>query len=84
MFCLQVFIWCAKEFNDAKKIWTARRALFLLLRNTRCETDPIEPGHVNMDIPIFTFRFSQPEGLLLPARNDPEPGSAQRVFFASR
>ena len=51
------FFWCAKEFNDAKKVWTARRAIFFLLRNMRCETDPIEPGHVSMDIPIFTFRF---------------------------
>ena len=33
----------AKEFNDAKNY--AELFLFLL-RNMRCETDPIEPGHV--------------------------------------
>ena len=42
----------AKEFNDAKNY--AELFLFLL-RNMRCETDPIEPGHVGIESLIFTF-----------------------------
>ena len=58
-----------KEFNFAKK-YGPHALLLLLLRNMRCETDPIEPGHVSSESPVFTFSLAQPEGLLLPARND--------------
>ena len=60
----------AKEFNDAQKYGPHAELYFFLLRNMRCETDLIEPGHVSIERPIFTFPFAQPEGLLPPARND--------------
>ena len=49
----------AKEFNDAKKCRPHADLYFFSLRQMRCETDPIEPRHVN----IFTFPCAQPEGL---------------------
>ena len=42
----------SKEFNDAKNY--AELFLFLL-RNMRCETNPIEPGHVVIESLILTF-----------------------------
>ena len=56
-------------FNDAKKFGPHAELYFFLPRNMRCETDPIESGHVSS--PMFTVPFAQPEGLLLPARNEP-------------
>ena len=61
----------ANEFNDAKKYGPHAELYFFLLRDNRCETDPVEPGHVSIVCPVFTFSFVQPEGLFLPAGNDP-------------
>ena len=56
-------------FQRRTEVWAARSALFLFalsvslslslsLRNMRCETDPIEPGHVSIENRIFTFPFA--------------------------
>ena len=58
-------------FNDAKKYGPHAELYFFLPRNMRCETDPIESGHVSIESLMFTFPFAQPEGLLLPAGDDP-------------
>ena len=60
-----------KNFKDAKKYGPHAELHFFWLRNTRCERDPIEPGSVSRESPIFTFPFAQVESLLLLARNDP-------------
>ena len=61
----------AKEFNDAKKYGPHAELHFFLLRNVRCETDPIAPGHVIIEASFSRVSFTQLEGLFLPASNDP-------------
>ena len=48
----------AKEFNGAKK-YGPHAGHYFLLRNLRCETNPIELGHVSIDSPFF-LRFPSP------------------------
>ena len=79
---LQILV-TAKEFNDAKKFGPHAEFYFFPVRNMRCETDPIGPGHVSIRSLFFTFPFAQPEGLL-PARNDPlSQGELDGVSLAS-
>ena len=84
----------AKELNDAKKYGPHAEPHFFLQRGMRCVTDPIEPGHVSIERPIFTFPFAQPEGLLLlawalggflwPRPSGPDGREAGPAFFYAR
>ena len=62
---------------------TARRAHFFLQQNIRCETDPIEPGHVSIEGPVFAFPFARLADVRLPAGNDPlSQGALEGLFLA--
>ena len=41
------------------------------LRYMRRETDPIEPGHMGIESPVFAFPFTLLADVRLPAGNDP-------------
>ena len=69
-----------QRIQRRKEVRTARIALFILLRQMHCETDPIEPGHVGIESPMFTFFYCPPEGLLT-AGSDPLSQGALGVFF---
>ena len=43
----------ARVLNGAKKYGPHAEPCFFLQRSMRCETDPIEPGHVSIERPIF-------------------------------
>ena len=60
----------AKEFKEVRNCGPHAELFFFLPRNMRSKTDPIEPGHVSFESPLFTCPFAQLE-VLLPARNDP-------------
>ena len=45
----------AKEFDDAKRYCPLAELYFFSQRNMRRETDPIEPGYVSIESPIFAF-----------------------------
>ena len=49
----------AKDSNDAKKYGPHAEPFFFLLRQMRCEKDPIEPGHVSTES-LFSSRFPSP------------------------
>ena len=55
----------AKEFNDAEKVRTARRALLILLPSTIRET-----AHVSRNSPPFPVSFTRLVDVRLPAGND--------------
>ena len=60
----------ANSFNDVKKFGRHAELFFVLLKNMRRKTDPIEPGHVSIESPIFSFPFARLPDMRLSARSD--------------
>ena len=60
-----------KKRQRRKEVRQVRKALLFLLLNMRCETDPIEPGYVSIECPVFAFPFNRLADVRLTAGNDP-------------